>query len=239
MKKVLKKILKRLILLLLLVGLCFSAFLITSGYALYKEATKSQSVAEKVLSIRRNEDYVTLEEIPDIYEEAVISAEDRRFYKHIGVDFSSMLRALFANLKSGEFSQGGSTITQQLAKNMFFTHEKSLARKAAELFVVYQLEDDYAKDVILELYINTVYYGDGYYCIKDAAKGYFNCSPEEMSDYECTLLAGVPNAPSVYAPSKNREVTKKRHEYVLDSMVKTKAITKAEKERILKSAGND
>lgn len=236
MKRVLKKILKRIILLVLLAGICFSGFIITSGYALYKEATKHQSVAEKVLSIRRGEDYTALEDIPDIYKEAVISAEDRRFYKHVGVDFSSMVRALFANLKSGDFSQGGSTITQQLAKNMFFSHEKSLSRKAAELFVVYQLEDDYAKDVILELYINTVYYGDGYYSIKDAARGYFNCSPAEMSDYECTLLAGVPNAPSVYAPSKNNAVTKKRHEYVLDSMVKTKAITEAEKERILKSA---
>ena len=236
MKKVLKWILKRVILLTILAGICFSGFIITSGYALYKEATKDQSVTEKVLSIRRDEDYTTLEEIPDIYEKAVISAEDRRFYKHIGVDFSSMVRALFANLKSGDFSQGGSTITQQLAKNMFFSHEKSLARKAAELFVVYQLEDDYAKDVILELYINTVYYGDGYYCIKDAAKGYFNCSPTEMSDYECTLLAGVPNAPSVYAPSKNSEATKRRHEYVLDSMVKTKVITKEERARILQSA---
>lgn len=236
MKKVLKKFLKRIILLALVAGLCYSAFIITSGYVLYKDATKNQSVAEKVLAIRRNENYTALDEIPDIYEKAVVSAEDRRFYKHMGVDFSSMVRALFANLKSGDFSQGGSTITQQLAKNMFFSHEKSLSRKAAELFVVYQLEDDYAKDVILELYINTVYYGDGYYCIKDAARGYFGCSPAEMSDYECTLLAGVPNAPSVYAPSKNNEATKKRHEYVLESMVKTKEITKEEKERILKSA---
>ncbi len=236
MKKVLKWILKRIILLAILAGLCFLGFIITSGYALYKEATKDQSVTEKVLSIRRSEEYTTLEEIPDIYEKAVISAEDRDFYDHIGVDFSSMLRALFVNLKNGDFTQGGSTITQQLAKNMFFSHEKSLARKAAELFVVYQLEDDYAKDVILELYINTVYYGDGYYCIKDAAKGYYNCSPAEMSDYECTLLAGVPNAPSVYAPSKNTELTKKRHAHVLDCMVDSRAITKEEKTRILNSA---
>ncbi len=236
MKKALKKILKRVIILAILAGLVFSAYITTSGYALYKEATKNISVSEKVLTIRRDENYVSLEDIPEIYKDAVVSAEDRRFYKHAGVDIGSMMRALFANLKSGEFSQGGSTITQQLAKNMFFSQEKSLSRKAAELFVVYRLEDDYAKDVILELYINTVYYGDGYYGIKDAAEGYFNCSPAEMSDYECTLLAGVPNAPSVYAPSKNREVTKERQKYVLESMVKSKAITKEEKERILNSA---
>lgn len=135
-----------------------------------------------------------------------------------------------------EFSQGGSTITQQLAKNLFFTNEKKIERKAAELFVVYQLEKNYAKDVILELYINTVYYGDGYYCVKDAAEGYFNKEPAEMTDYESTMLAGIPNAPSVYAPTKNNDLAQKRQEHVLNRMVKCRAITEEQKQKILAEA---
>lgn len=200
---------------------------------MYKTVTKDISVTQKVKSVRTEDNYTTLDHIPDIYEDAVIASEDRRFYKHSGVDLISLTRALFRNIKNKEFSEGGSTITQQLAKNLFFTNEKKIERKIAELFVVYKLEDSYSKDVILELYINTIYYGDGYYNIRDAAKGYFGVEPENMSDYECTMLAGIPNAPSVYSPTKNDELAKKRQEYVLDRMVKNKTITNEEKQQIL------
>lgn len=228
-----KRLLKRLLLLLLVGALCFGAYLTTAGYMMYKKATDYRSVTEEVAAVRRSESYTTLDEIPDIYQKAVLSAEDHRFYRHWGVDMISLVRALAENIKTKEFSQGGSTITQQLAKNLFFTNEKKLERKIAELFVVYELEDTFSKDVILELYINTVYYGDGYYCIKDAAEGYFDCAPEELSDYECTMLAGVPNAPSVYAPTKDNELAEKRQHHVLERMVKCKAITEEEKQKIL------
>ena len=228
-----KLFLKRIFALLLVVCLCYGAYLTTAGYMMYKEATESRSVTERVTALRRSEKYTALDDIPDIYEDAVVATEDRRFYKHWGVDPISMVRALYENIRSGSFTQGGSTITQQVAKNLFFSNEKSLTRKVAELFVVYELEDNYGKNVILEVYINSVYYGDGYYCIRDASKGYFKCLPQDMTDSECTLLAGIPNAPSVYAPTKNPELARKRQEHVLDCMVKNDAITEEEKKQIL------
>jgi len=228
-----KKRLRKLILFLLFIMICVGAYYTSVGYVMYKKATQNMSVTEKVKEVRTNEKYVVLDEIPDIYENAVISVEDHRFYRHHGVDFVSFIRALFKNIQAGEILQGGSTITQQLAKNLFFSNEQSIERKIAELFVVYQLEDEYAKDVILELYINTVYYGDGYYCIFDAAKGYFGVLPSKLSDYECTLLAGVPNAPSIYAPTKNAHLAQQRQEHVLDAMVDCDAISDEEKQQIL------
>ncbi len=232
-----KKFFKRVISLILLTVFCIGVYFITSGYVMYKSATRGISIAEKVKEVRREEDYTTLDNIPDIYEDAVVSVEDSRFYKHPGIDLISILRAVVVNIRDSSFSEGGSTITQQLAKNLYFSNEKKIERKAAELFVVYYLEDNYAKDVILELYINTVYYGDGYYCIKDASKGYFDCLPSQMTDYEATLLAGVPNAPSVYAPTKNPELTIKRQEHVLNRMVECKKITKQQKKEILSDKG--
>ncbi len=228
-----KRFFRKLISLCLVCVLCVGAYFALAGYAMFKSATKDMSVTEKVKQVRQGEDYVTLDQVPDIYEAAVICAEDQRFYDHFGIDLIALTRAVFRNIKDGEISMGGSSITQQLAKNLFFSHEKTFVRKAAELFAVYELEDNFGKNVILELYINTVYYGDGYYCIKDAANGYFHCEPEEMSDYECTLLAGVPNAPSVYAPTKNPDLAAKRQEYVLERMVKCGAIDKAKKDEIL------
>lgn len=228
-----KKLIRKLISLIVIAFLCVCAFFIVTGYSMYKDATAEVSVSEKVKEIRRRENYITLEEVPEIYIDALISVEDRKFYDHSGVDIFSLTRAMIKNISDKEFSQGGSTITQQLAKNMFFTNEKSLTRKAAELFVVYELEDKYSKNVILELYINTVYYGDGYYCIKDAAEGYFGCEPKDLTDYEATYLAGVPNAPSIFAPSKNSEAGDRRHEVVLSAMVDCDVLEEEYKQEIL------
>lgn len=228
-----KKFFRRLISLFLLVVLCIGAYYAIAGYRMYQKAVQDVSVAEKVKTIRTSENYIELDKIPDIYEDAVVSVEDHRFYKHKGIDVVAILRSAIKNMQAGEFVQGGSTITQQLAKNLFFTHEKTIERKFAELFAVYALEDNYAKNVILELYINTAYYGDGYYCIRDAAQGYFGVLPQDMTEYECTLLAGIPNAPSVYAPTKNIDLAKERQKQVLDRMVACRAITQEEKEEIL------
>mgnify|MGYP001520399744 FL=1 len=115
--------------------------------------------------------------------------------------------------------EGGSTITQQLAKNLYFTQEKKMERKAAEVFMAFALEKEYSKNEILELYMNTIYFGNGYYCIKDASEGYFGKAPEDMDDYESTLLAGGPNAPSQYAPTVNPALAAKRQEQVLERLV--------------------
>lgn len=115
--------------------------------------------------------------------------------------------------------EGGSTITQQLAKNQFFTQKKELTRKVAEVFMAREIERLYEKDKILELYINSIYYGEGYYSVYDASMGYFGKKPSELSDSEATLLVGIPNAPSVYAPTANAELGRQRQHQVLEDMV--------------------
>ncbi len=231
-----KKLFKKLLLYIFFLMLCVGAYFTASGYMMYRSATKDISVMQKVKTIRSGQNYVVLDQIPDIYEKAVLSVEDNRFYRHHGVDIVSFTRAFVKNLQAKKIVQGGSTITQQLAKNLFFTNEQKIERKIAELFVVYQLEDNYAKDVILELYMNTVYYGDGYYCIYDAAKGYFGVAPSDMTDYQCTMLAGVPNAPSVYAPTKNPELARSRQKHVLERMVECNALSEEEMQKILQTS---
>ena len=120
----------------------------------------------------------------------------------------------------GRMAAGGSTISQQLAKNLYFTQERSFIRKAAEMFMAFRLEQTYTKDEILELYVNSIYFGDGYYCVRDASEGYFGKEPGEMTDYESTLLAGIPNAPSVYSLTANPDLAEQRQQYVLQQMEK-------------------
>ena len=167
----------------------------------------------------------------------MLSVEDHRFYNHPGIDMIAIGRAVFNDIRAGAFVEGGSTVTQQLAKNMYFTQEKELQRKVAEVFVAFDLEQNYSKNEILELYVNTIYYGNGYYCVKDASEGYFGKAPNDMTDYESTLLAGIPNAPSKYAPTVSPELAQKRQEQVLARLVKCGYFTE---ERALETlaAGN-
>ena len=157
------KIIKRLLSFIFLCVIIAGGVLGYKGYEEYKKALSEESVKEMAARIEEQPNYTTIDELPQTYIDAVLSVEDKRFYDHFGVDPIAVGRAFFNDIKAGAYVEGGSTITQQLAKNLFFTNEKKIERKAAELFVVYQLEKNYAKDVILELYINTVYYGDGYY----------------------------------------------------------------------------
>ena len=143
------------------------------------------------------------------YQNAVIAVEDHRFEKHGGIDIIGTCRAIVTNITSFSLVEGGSTITQQLARNLYFTQEQSLTRKIAELLVAFDLEKNYSKDQILELYINTIYFGEGYYGIKEACEGYFD---------EMTLLAGIPNAPSVYSLNANPDLAKQRQQHVINAM---------------------
>ncbi len=195
---------------------------------MYEEALVETPVRQVLETIQMQPNYTELEQIPEIYLEAVISAEDHRFYKHNGLDYIAIGRAVINNVKAGGLQEGGSTITQQLAKNQFFTQKKELTRKIAEVFMVREIENLYEKDEILELYINSIYYGDGYYCIADASMGYFGKQPWQMTDYECTLLAGIPNAPSVYAPTVNPDLAAQRQQQVLADMVRWGHLTEEE-----------
>ena len=227
------KIIKRIIFALLLILICVVLVFVGNGYSMYKNALKEMPLEEKVADIKEKENYTKIEEMPKVYKDAVISVEDHRFYKHFGIDIIAIGRAVVNDIKAMKFVEGGSTITQQLSKNIYFTQEKKITRKIAEVFMAFKIESSYEKDEILELYLNTSYFGDGYNTVKEASKGYFDKDPNEMTDFEAILLAGIPNAPSVYAPTKNPELAKQRQKQVMNKMVEYGYLTKEEAEGIL------
>lgn len=198
------------------------------GYAGYRSAVADRPVTTAIGEVQASANYTTLDQIPVIYKDAVIAVEDHRFYDHRGADVIATMRALIHNALADEIREGGSTITQQLAKNLYFSHEQSFSRKLAELFVARDIEKHYSKDQILECYINCIYYGDGYYNIYDASMGYFGVPPAYMTADQATLLAGVPNAPSRYAPTVNPDLARQRQQQVLGAMVSNDMLTKDE-----------
>lgn len=165
-------------------------------------------------------DFVRLQDIPLTLQQAVIAVEDNRFYRHIGVDIEGILRATLVNLQSGELQEGGSTITQQLVKNLFLTHERTWSRKAEEVVLALDMELRYSKEEILELYLNTIYFGSGAQGVSPASQVYFGKKPAELSLAESALLAGLPNAPSAYSPYTDFTAAKQRQAVVLAAMVR-------------------
>ena len=230
-----KKFLK-ILMILLLIGLSIALLIIGNGYTMYKEAIEKEPLEEKVTEIRGKESYTEFSELPQMYVNAVISVEDKRFFKHGGIDIIAIGRAAINDIKAMSYVEGGSTITQQLAKNMYFTQEKIMERKIAEVFMAWEIEANYSKEDIFELYVNSIYFGDGYYTVKEACEGYFNKEVSEMTDYECIMLAGIPNAPSVYAPTVNPELAKQRQRQVMDKMIENGYLTEEEANEILKQA---
>ena len=218
---------------LLIFAISIGTVQVGKGYDMYKEVLEQMPLTEKISSIKEKDNYTKIEELPQIYINAVISVEDHRFYKHKGIDIIAIGRALVNDIKAMSFVEGGSTITQQLAKNIYFTQEKKITRKIAEVFMAFEIEKKYNKEEILELYINTMYFGDGYYTVKEACKGYFNKELNEMTDYEWTLLAGIPNAPSVYAPTKNPDLSKERQKQVIEKMIKNGYLTQEAADSII------
>lgn len=216
------KMLKKVILVLIFFSISIGLVAVGNGYDMYKNALAEIPLEEKVSSIREKLYYAKIEEMPQMYINAVISVEDHRFYKHKGIDFIAICRAVVNDIKAMSLVEGGSTISQQLAKNMYFTQEKKFTRKFAEIFMAINIEHNYSKDEILELYLNTIYFGDGYYTVKEACRGYFDKELSQMTYYEMILLAGIPNAPTVYAPTKNPELAKQRQKQVIEKMVKYK-----------------
>lgn len=227
-----RKFLRSLLAVLLCIFVVVCAFCGVKGYQMYKEAVAEKPISEHVEEIRGMEGFTPYSELPQFYIDATISVEDHRFEEHCGIDLIAIGRSALTDIKERSFVQGGSTITQQLAKNMLFTQEKKLERKAAEVFAALELESDYTKEEIFELYVNTSYFGKGYYGVGEASAGYFRKSPSELSEYECAVLAGIPNAPSIYSPEVNNELAVQRTEIVLDSILRNKIITWEEVERI-------
>ena len=219
------KVIKNIIFVVIVVSISIGLLVVGNGYDMYKDAISKMPLTEKVETIKEKENYTKIEELPEIYIKAVISVEDHRFYKHHGIDIIAIGRATINDIKAMSFVEGGSTITQQLSKNIYFTQEKKITRKIAEVFMSFEIEKNYNKDEILELYLNTSYFGEGCYTVKEASRKYFGKEPKEMTDYEAILLAGIPNAPSVYAPTKNPELAKQRQKQVMNKMIKYDYLT--------------
>ena len=228
------KIFKKIIFIVVLISMSIALPFVGNGYDMYKQAIEQISVEDKIAEIKDKENYTNFSELPQMYKNAVIAVEDHRFYKHNGIDIIAIGRSAFNDIKAMSFVEGGSTITQQLAKNIYFTQEKKIERKIAEVFMAFEIEKNCDKDEILELYLNTSYFGDGYYTPKEACRGYFNKELNEMTDYECILLAGIPNAPSVYAPTKNPDLAKQRQRQVMKKMIEYGYLTEEEADNILK-----
>lgn len=161
---------------------------------------------------------VSYAEIPQLVREAFLAAEDDRFFEHGGVDYFSMLRSLWVDVKGGEFTQGGSTITMQTARNMFLTKDKHIQRKLQEVFVTLRMERDFTKEQILETYLNVIFFGQRAYGVAAAAEVYFGKPLSELSVAEAAMLAGLPQAPSRYNPVTSPEHATERRRYVLHRM---------------------
>lgn len=179
---------------------------------------------------------LSYEEIPQILKDAFVTVEDQTFFQHHGIDLIAIGRAIVVNTKNDGIEQGGSTITQQLARNLYLTHEKTYNRKLTELLYSYHLERNYTKEKILESYINAIFFGNGVYGIEAASQYYFNKSTKELTDAEILFLAAIPNNPSMYDPLKKFEETKLRQERIIDQLVQEQKITKEIGHQIKKEA---
>lgn len=213
------KLFRKLLILLLILLLVACGLMFILGYSTYSEALKEKPLLTRVEEIRNNEHFVDYKDLSKDYINAVVAVEDHRFYEHGAIDPIGIARALWVNIKNWNLQEGGSTITQQVAKNIVFSQEETFSRKLGEILAAYDLEKNYSKDEILALYVNTCYFGEGYYGIYDASMGYYNKLPKDLNLDEASMLAGVPNAPSVYAPTVNPDLAKKRQRHVLNKMV--------------------
>ena len=209
----------RIALVALILIVLVEVYFLARGFNLYREALEGTDLNEMAAAIQSSETYTPIDELPDLYLQAVVAVEDHRFYAHPGFDAIATARALVNDLKAGAIVEGGSTITQQLAKNQYFTQEQTIERKIAEVFMAFTMEQHFSKRTILELYVNSIYFGDGYEGIGSASEGYFGTAPSALDANECTLLAGIPNAPSVYALSQNPDLARERQQEVLRKLV--------------------
>lgn len=169
--------------------------------------------------------YIEIQDIPEIVMDTFITAEDRKFYKHKGVDYLAILRAVIAMLRNGEVTQGGSTITQQLSRTVFLSMDKTWERKMEEIFIAQNMEKKYTKSQIMEFYLNNIYFGNGYYGIQAAAQGYFSKNIDELDLSQTVFLCAIPNNPSLYDPVNHKKNTLARRDRMLDSMLEQGVIS--------------
>lgn len=208
-------------------------------HAVYRDRTP----ATTILAENGNEIYtfgtiysevVYLKDLPDYIPNAIIATEDRRFYSHFGIDFISLARAMLKNIIAGRYAQGASTISQQVAKNLFLTPNKNITRKVQELMMAFWLEKKFTKEQILTLYLNRVYLGAGTYGIEAASQRYFQKQAADMNILEAAVIAGMLKAPSRYNPASNKELAIERAQVVLNNMLRAGFLTEDDKAMALK-----
>lgn len=229
------------VLLWIFLALCALALIVLGtltykGYHMYREAIVDTPIESLKSSIEDRCIYVKYDELPQIYIDAVISAEDRRFYTHNGIDPIAIGRAVLVDIKTMSFAEGGSTITQQIAKNELFTQRKHMERKFAEIFAARAIEKCYTKEEIFEMYVNSIYFGSNHYGIYAASTGYFDKEPGELRDCEAVLLSGLPNAPSIYSPDNSIFYAIRRMTVVLQRMINYNVISTEHADQIMAEA---
>jgi len=227
MKKA-KKWLLRLCFWLSLLGL----MIVGIGYIQYRQLIANRPLVEVIEIAQKNSNYVTLDLIDPFFLQAIVTTEDRRFYDRQGFDIWAFGRAIITNMRQRALVEGGSTIGQQVAKNLYFDHRTSVMRKIMEVFLLYDIEKAITKDETLELYVNIIYYGDGYTGIRRASRGYFGKEPIALSAGQATLLAGLPNSPSRFQLSNHFNRAKTRQRHILDALVRYQVISKEKADEI-------
>ncbi len=173
----------------------------------------------------QNRNPVSLDKVSPTMVKAVIAAEDNKFYEHDGVDYMGVIRAAIANYRRGKISQGASTVTQQLARNSFELRERTYQRKLVEMFLAHRIEQKFSKDKIMELYLNRVYFGSGFYGVEAAARGYFGRSAKDLTTGQCATLAGLLRSPQLLSPWNNKEGATLARNFVLKRMKEQRLIS--------------
>lgn len=205
-------------------------FVHSTGEEAFKETQTSlvYDANGNLISVLKGEKdmyYLEYNQIPTDVCSAIVSIEDKKFYQHHGVDFKAIARAVKAMIENGEVTQGASTITQQLARNIYLTQDKTWERKVEEIFIATDLEKMYSKEQILEFYLNNIYFGNGYYGIQAASKGYFNTEVKNLSLSQMAFLCAIPNNPTIYDPVDHIDNTLKRRDRILRNMYEDGKIT--------------
>ena len=230
------KILRNVLIIILAIILIVGLTLYIAGDNMYKNALAGSTLEDVIEEIQSDPNYIEYEDLPQNYINAIIAVEDHRFREHGAIDLVAIARAIYVNVSTFSLREGGSTITQQVAKNIFYlTEDNPVVRKSAEVLTAFDLENNYTKNDILELYVNTIYFGDGYYGIEEACQGYLNKDATEMTLADCTMMAGIPNAPSVYAPTANPDLTRDRQEKVISSMVEYNYLSETDADSLINS----
>lgn len=227
MKK-LTKLLVKIILSLCLLLSVLCGVLLKKGYDLYQSKITNYPIALALSDIKESDNYVSYDGLPLDYINAVISVEDHRYFYRNGIDIIAVVKALWDNVTSQKIVRGGSTISQQLIKNIYFDMSQTMARKTAEIFFVNDIESKYSKEELFAYYVSIIYFGDNYYGIKQASLGYLNKDYTQLTTCEAALLAGLPQAPSVYQLSNNDEKTYQRYLQVLAAMLKYEHIDQSQ-----------